>query len=43
MNTSTEVLGRAFSMNNRVKEMSKTSNVGYIDMWDTFIGLKAFL
>ncbi len=42
MNTSNEILGRAFSMNNRVKEMCKTSNVGYIDMWDEFIGLKHF-
>ncbi len=29
-------------MNNRVKEMCKTSKVGYIDMWDEFIGLKHF-
>ncbi len=42
MNTSNEILGRAFSMNNRVKEMCKTSNVGYIDMWHEFIGLKHF-
>ncbi len=42
MNTSNEILGRTFSMNNRVKEMCKISNVGYIDMWDEFIGLKYF-
>ncbi len=42
MNTSNEILGRAFSMNNRVKELCKTSNVGYIDMWGEFIGLKHF-
>ncbi len=42
MNTSNEILGRAFNMNNRVKEMCRTSNVGYIDMWDEFIGLKHF-
>ncbi len=40
MNTSNKILGRAFCMNNRVKELCKTSNVGYIDMWDEFIGLK---
>lgn len=28
-----EILGRAFSMNNRVKEFCKILNVGYIDMW----------
>ncbi len=42
MNTSNERLGRAFSMNNTVNELCKTSNVGYIDMWDEFIGLKHF-
>ncbi len=42
MNTSNEILGSAFSMNNRVKEICKTSNVGYIDMWDKFTGLKHF-
>ncbi len=44
MNISNEILGRAFSMN-RVKELCKTSNVGYIDkldMWNEFIGLKHF-
>ncbi len=42
MNTSNEILGRAFNINNRVKELCKTSNVGYIDMWNEFIGLKHF-
>ncbi len=42
MNTSKEILGWAFSMNNKVKELCKTSNVGYIDMWDEFIRLKHF-
>ncbi len=42
MNTSNEILGREFSMNNRVKELCKTSNVGYIAMWDEFIALKHF-
>ncbi len=42
MNTSNEILGRAFSINNRVKELCKNSNVGYIDMWNEFIGLNHF-
>ncbi len=39
MNTSNEILGRAFSMNSRVKELCRTSKVEYIDMWDEYIGL----
>ncbi len=43
MNTSDEILGRAFSINNRVNELCKTSNVEYIDMWDKFIRSKNLL
>ncbi len=40
INTSNKILGRAFSMNNRVKQLCKISNVRYIDMWNKFSGIK---
>ncbi len=42
MKTTNEIVGRAFHKNNRVIELCKTSNVGYINMWDKFIGSNLF-